>query len=146
MPDSILDWGIELILSLQNTFSGSLGFMELVTLLGHEYFFFFVLPIFFWVIDIQYGLRLAIFIGVTNSINLFFKVILNDPRPYWYDTRVEMLAPPETGFGIPSGHAQNAVVVWWLLASYLRRKWALAVAVLIIFLVGMSRMKRGSRA
>jgi hypothetical protein len=45
-----------------------------------------------------------------------------------------------TGFGLPSGHTQNTVVIWTYLASQFKRRWFWVVAALLMVLVPLSRI------
>ena len=47
---------------------------------------------------------------------------------------------PRITFGAPSGHAQNAVVVWGTLANRIKTRAAWIIAIIIIFLIGISRI------
>jgi hypothetical protein len=49
----------------------------------------------------------------------------------------------ETSFGVPSGHAQDAAVIWGLMAAHLRKWWGWLVALLLILLIGLSRLYLG---
>jgi membrane-associated phospholipid phosphatase len=49
----------------------------------------------------------------------------------------------ETSFGVPSGHSQIAAGVWGMLAASLRKWWGWLIAVLIILLIGISRLYLG---
>jgi hypothetical protein len=49
----------------------------------------------------------------------------------------------QTDFGIPSGHSQNGVVIWGLLADWGKRPWMWWAAGTIVFLTGLSRMYLG---
>ncbi|MBK8780902.1 MAG: hypothetical protein IPO22_03685 [Anaerolineales bacterium] len=40
----------------------------------------------------------------------------------------------ETSFGIPSGHAQNAMSVWGIIAAYRKQTWVWVAAIFLIFL------------
>jgi hypothetical protein len=42
-------------------------------------------------------------------------------------------------FGIPSGHAQQAVAIWGFAAGSIRRGWAWVVAIVLMLLIGLSR-------
>ncbi len=79
---------------------------------------------------------------ISGGLNSVLKIILHGPRPYWYQTQVKALST-ETSFGIPSGHAQNAVVIWGTIAAYIRRTWAWISAIILIFLIGLSRVYLG---
>jgi len=56
---------------------------------------------------------------------------------------VRLLGNPETSFGIPSGHALNAVTVWGTMAYHIKRQWAWIAAGLLILLIGLSRIYLG---
>jgi hypothetical protein len=64
---------------------------------------------------------------------------LQGPRPYWISTQVAVLGV-ESSFGVPSGHAQNSVAFWGMLAAGLHRSWAWAAALLIMLFIGLSRL------
>jgi len=66
-------------------------------------------------------------------------VAFHAPRPYWYSKDVKALSAEGT-FGLPSGHAQRAVVLFGALAAWLKRGWAWAAAIALILLVGLSRL------
>lgn len=116
--------------------------MRLVSLLGQEEFFIILMPVVYWCVDASTGLRVGIMLLFTNFANTFFKLMLHGPRPYWIDTRVHAYGT-ETSFGVPSGHSQTAASVWGLLAVSLKKRWAVTAAILLIFLIGLSRLYLG---
>ena len=139
MIQSIYDSGIAFIISFQALGAWLSSPMQLLSFLGNDLFFLLVAPVFFWCIDAALGVRLGLFLMISASINEALKLFLHSPRPYWYSPRVTALSA-EPSFGIPSGHAQNAVVVWGTLAHYINKLWAWIVAIVLIFLIGLSRM------
>jgi membrane-associated phospholipid phosphatase len=143
MPQDILNQGIAFILFLQNLGDWLIGPMNFFTFFGNQEFFFLILPAFYWCIDSRLGMRLAVALLLSNGLNSVLKTTFHDPRPYWLDERVRLLTNPETSFGIPSGHAQNSVVIWGTLAAYLQRWWGWVIAVAMIFLISLSRMYLG---
>jgi membrane-associated phospholipid phosphatase len=140
--DGILKLGVDLIMWLQSLGSWTVKPMEFLSFLGAEEFFLMVAPAVIWCSNASLGLRMCLFLMVGASVNHAFKVIFHGPRPYWADTRVLGLSV-ETSFGIPSGHASNAVVVWGTLAAYLRNRLAWVMAGILIFLIGLSRLALG---
>jgi membrane-associated phospholipid phosphatase len=133
--------GIAIIHSLQSLGHWLLSPMLLFTLLGDELFYLLVAPAIFWCLDAGLGFRMGLYLMVCGGLNSVIKIVFHGPRPYWYTQNVEALSPkPETSFGIPSGHAQNAVVFWGTLAHGLRKNWGWGIAVLLMFLIGLSRM------
>jgi hypothetical protein len=49
----------------------------------------------------------------------------------------------ETSFGIPSGHAQNAVSLWGTWAYSMKHRWAWIVAIVVALMIGISRLYLG---
>jgi membrane-associated phospholipid phosphatase len=140
--EQLIDSGIDLILFLQSLGDWLFPIMQGITYLGNEEFYLLILPILYWCVDASLGLRVGLILMISSSINALFKVMLHSPRPYWVDTRVIAYAA-ENSFGIPSGHAQNAVAVWGIWAAYIRKSWAWVMAILIILLIGFSRLVLG---
>ena len=143
MPESILNWGIELILSLQNLGDWLTGPMNVFTFLGNEDFFLLLFPFLYWCIETQVGIRLGVYLVLNIGLNELIKAGFHDPRPYWFDSRVRLLTGGEFSFGIPSGHAQNGVVIWSGLAAQIRRGWAWGIAVVLASFIGFSRIYLG---
>lgn len=143
MPESVLQWGIAVILTMQGWGDWLVGPMNLFTYTGNLEFYLLVLPAIYWCWNARLGVRVGVVLLVGMAINLIVKIAFHDPRPYWLDPQVMLWARPESTFGIPSGHSQNAVAIWGLLAVYGRRAWGWAAAVLLIFLIGLSRMYLG---
>jgi hypothetical protein len=96
----------------------------------------------YWCIDSAIGLRVAIILMLSGSVNDLFKMALHSPRPYWISSQVKALST-ETSFGVPSGHAQLAASIWGMLAACLRTRWAWLAAVLLTLLIGLSRLYLG---
>lgn len=116
--------------------------MRFFTFIGTPDFFVFVLPIVYWCIDAGLGIRIGFILLFSNGFNEIVKLALRGPRPYWISAQVRPLSA-EASFGAPSGHAQIAAGVWGTVAAAIRRPWAWVLAVLVIFLIGVSRMYLG---
>jgi membrane-associated phospholipid phosphatase len=134
--------GIQIILFLQSLGAWLVEPMKLVTFLGNEEFYLFVAPAILWCLDMDLGLRIGLYLMVSGSLNTIIKMAFHGPRPYWIDTRLKVYTT-EISFGVPSGHSQNAVVVWGTLANWLRSGWAWIAALALIFLIGFSRVYLG---
>ncbi|GAB4580339.1 MAG: phosphatase PAP2 family protein [Anaerolineales bacterium] len=143
MPESVLNWGIQIILSLQSLGDALVGPMNLFTFLGNEDFYLLLFPFLYWCVECQLGIRMGVYLVLSIGMNELLKVGFHDPRPYWYDAQVRLLTGAEFSFGIPSGHAQNSVVIWSGLAAQIRRGWAWGGAVLLALLIGFSRIYLG---
>ena len=139
---TILDFGIRLIVALQGLGPWLTLPMKLLSSLGTEDFYMLALPVIYWCVDSVGGIRLALLLMLSTNVNAALKLAFHGPRPYWYSPDVRALAS-ETSFGVPSGHAQNAAIVWGLLASILRKWWGWLVAVLLTLFIGISRLYLG---
>jgi membrane-associated phospholipid phosphatase len=138
----LVENGIQLILAIQGLGEWLVAPMQFFTALGYENFFLLILPLLYWSIDSRLGLRVGLILITSTGVNELFKLAFAGPRPYWVSALVRPYSS-ETSFGIPSGHAQNAVSVWGMIAAYIRKPWAWIVAVPLMFLIGFSRMVLG---
>lgn len=143
MPDTMLDWGVNLILNLQTLGSWLVVPMSVITTAGSGALMLVITAIIYWCVDTRWGLRLGVTLMLTIAINETLKVAIHDPRPYWYDPRVQLLTSPHGSFGIPSGHSATALVGWGLLAVFLATGWVWLIAATVILLVGLSRVYLG---
>jgi membrane-associated phospholipid phosphatase len=138
----ILDLGIKLVIFLQSMGGWLTLPMQVFSFLGTEEFLLIIAPAVYWCIDAGLGLRLGLYLMINAGLNDSFKVLCHAPRPFWIDTQVKALSV-ETSFGIPSGHAVNSTTMFGTLAASLR-KWAVwVVTVLLLFIIGLSRLYLG---
>ncbi len=116
--------------------------MFALTWLGYFPFFLIALPLAYWLWDKAAATRLAVLIMVTAVLNGFLKDLIQDPRP---DPALFALDGDRTStsYGLPSGHAQVAMVMWTWIALEIRRAWAWALAAALIAGIGFSRLYLG---
>lgn len=138
--DSLLNSGLQIISSIQNLGAWLTPWMKLFTFLGNTEFYLLVAPAILWCIDARLGMRLGLFLMINGMVNSALKVAFHGPRPYWYTRNVKVYGSAENSFGVPSGHAQNAVVVWGTMAERIKHRAAWIVAILLMFLIGISRL------
>ncbi|MCY1201892.1 PAP2 superfamily protein [compost metagenome] len=115
--------------------------MRFFTLLGYEKFILFFLPLGYWAWHRGVFLRLLVLVAVTALLNAWLKDHWQDPRP---DIALRMDHEVGDSFGLPSGHAQIAVVIWFWLAFELRRAWAWAVSGVVVAGIIFSRLYLGA--
>lgn len=115
---------------------------NILTFLGDEEFFILMLAALYWCVNQALGIKVAVMLLIANSTNAFFKFLFRTPRPFWFSDSV-IGYHSESSFGLPSGHSQLPASVWGWLAVEVRKKWFTAVALLIIFLIGLSRIYLG---
>ena len=140
--DPILEWGIEFIVAVQVIRSPLLdAFFQGVTFLGDAEFYLLLAPIFIWCVDYRLGARLGVVFLASSYLNAFVKNLLAQPRPCALEP--EVCVVEAEGHGLPSGHSQNAVVFWGIIAHWVGQAWAWAVAILLMVLIGFSRVYLG---
>lgn len=117
-------------------------FMTTISQLGTAYVYLVIFTLIYWCFDTGLGLRIGMILMLSESLNGILKILFHSPRPYWVDSRVKAYAGEST-FGLPSGHSQNAVSVYGLIATSRQRKWIWIAALILILLIGISRMYLG---
>lgn len=134
---------METVLWLQSLASPALdAFFTAVTMLGSGEFYAAMVAIVYWCIDRRAGFRMGLLVSLTLFVNAAIKDTLRLPRPAGPELR---LLAPETGrgYGFPSGHAQGTTAAWAYLYTSFRRRWLLAAGMVIVLLVGLSRLYLG---
>jgi membrane-associated phospholipid phosphatase len=140
----LLQWGLDFIRTIQSAAGPGLTvFMKLITNFGAAPVYLLLLSLIFWCYDEKKGLRLGLALMVSFWLNLAFKFLLHQPRPFWeaYDPSVGMIR--ENLHGLPSGHAQLSLTFWIIVASWGKRKWLYCAAILFCLLIGFSRIYLG---
>lgn len=116
--------------------------MKGFTFLGNAEFYMFAMTALYWWWDARLGLRVALMLFFSVWINDILKVVFHMPRPYWTSKGIRALSN-QSSFGFPSGHAQNSVGIWGLLAQSSGRRWARPMALFLILLISLSRIYLG---
>ena len=137
--ETLFDSGISLILAFQNLGEWLLLPMRFFSFLGTEDFYILVLPVLYWSVDAALGLRVGVIVLLSAGTNTIFKFIFHSPRPYCVNTEVKALSA-EPSFGLPSGHAQNAISIWGMVGGYFRKKWVWVLAIILILGISLSRL------
>jgi membrane-associated phospholipid phosphatase len=141
--DSFFLSGLDFIRSVQTTASPLFTvIMLIISFIGWEFMLLMIL-ILFWCINEKKGLRLGFALLISLWINITLKYFFDQPRPFFegYDPSVGMINVSMGG--LPSGHAQNSLVVLFIIASWLKNKWAYSCAAFLCLLIGFSRIYLG---
>jgi membrane-associated phospholipid phosphatase len=148
-----LERGLECIRWLQGFRSPVLDLaMRGFSALGNESFFLLLFPFLYWCLDSRLGLRVSVVYFLSGWLNHALKQALAQPRPMDLAAGINLVE--QSGYGLPSGHAQGAVVLWGLLAlEAVRRgaparsggasRWVWAPAALLMLGIGLSRVYLG---
>jgi membrane-associated phospholipid phosphatase len=137
----IYEFGIQLIAFLQTMSPVLDGLMKFFTFLGTVEFYLILIPLIYWIVSTSLGFRVLLLLLGTDFLGVSFKQLLHQPRPYWIGN-VKPLAA-ETSYGIPSSHASDSIAVWGYLAYVLNKSWLWALSILLVLLIGLSRMYLG---
>lgn len=138
--DGLIQWGLEIVRWVQTFRTPVLDqFFLSINFLGDEEFYLLFLPVLFWCLSKTLGVRLGVLFFLSMYVNQFLKDFFAAPRPYQIDSK--LYAPvKQTGFGIPSGHAQGTTTVWGFIATQLKSPLWWSIAVLIPLFVGIGRI------
>ncbi len=140
--EPLLHWGLEVIRTVQQVQSPLLNsFFFAVSGLGSSFFLLLVLPALFWCVDYRLGLRVAVLCTLSAFCNSSLKALFAQPRPF--DLVPELGIGRAGGYGLPSGHAQESVVLWGSIAHFTGNKWFRALTVILLLLIGFSRVYLG---
>jgi len=142
--EAILRWGLDFIRLLQSGANPPLTVcMRIITELGSPVVYIILLPIIYWCIDEKKCLHLGIMILISVWLNIVLKFVFDQPRPFFeaYDPSVGIIHERMGGF--PSGHAQNSLVMWMIIASWGKQKRFYGIAALFCLLIGFSRVYLG---
>jgi membrane-associated phospholipid phosphatase len=116
------------------------AFFSIVTELGGELFLISVLLIGYWAFRKREAMIITLVLIVSILANYWLKYAIGNPRPpvsYWYGD-VEA-----TNFSTPSGHAQNAGTMYSWLAGKVKTWWMILASLILMFLIGISRVYLG---
>jgi membrane-associated phospholipid phosphatase len=139
--ESLVPWGTEVLVRVQGLSSEwVVAVFALFSFLGQAEFYILLLPLVYWCIDRRIGIGLGYMVMFSAWLNNLVKYLFAIPRPA--DPRLS-LPYPETSPSFPSGHAQNAVANWGYLAMRFRTRAMTVVAILLIVLIGLSRIVLG---
>ena len=109
-----------------------------VTQFGSVYALIPFLAILYWIWNKDTVLRLGVLTVSSLILNKVLKLVFALPRP---DEIVPLITA--TGWGMPSGHGQLAVVVWGWLAIVAERRSMKIASILMIVLISFSRIYLG---
>lgn len=140
--EALWEWGMNLVIAIQQIQGPVLdNIFQVITFMGEKEFYLFLLPLLFWCVDFGLGVRLAVLFLLSSCLNVGLKDLWRQPRPFDLNPSVGLSFAE--GYGLPSGHAQSAVVIWGSIAAWLRNGWFWGIAIGLMVLTGFSRIYLG---
>lgn len=120
--------------------------MLLVTKLGEETAFLVMALIFFWCVDKKRGYFIMTVGFMGTMISQVMKMLFRIPRPWVLDPNFKVVGNAQEaagGYSFPSGHSQSAVGVLGSVAATAKHRWTVALCIVFMVLVPISRMYLG---
>ena len=127
---------------LQANAPGLAIFMLLVSILGAPEFYLVVIPLILWCYSKSLGLRLLFLLSISAAFNAMLKILFHAPRPYWVSAEVKAFSSEPT-FGMPSAAAQISLTFLGYICTWFKKRILWLVCIVLIILVGISRMYLG---
>ncbi len=127
--------------------SGSNGFwdsfFQLITQLGEAVPLVVLSLILYWTINKEKGLYVLYSLLLALNISFFLKDIFKLPRPIGEEGIRSLRVETAKGYAFPSGHTANTAALWSALAIAFKKNYLKIFAVVLIALVGLSRLYLG---
>jgi len=142
--EPVLFWGLDFIRTVQTvSFPALTLVMRIITAMGSFVIILPALLVLYWCAGEKKGLRLFLMFNISLWINMSLKFFFDQPRPFFegYDPSVGIIY--ERMGGLPSGHAQNTLVVFFIFASWVKKNWVYVFTSVLCFLIGFSRIYLG---
>ncbi|MHA1688747.1 MAG: phosphatase PAP2 family protein [Promethearchaeota archaeon] len=114
-------------------------FFRYITELGGTLLYLGIIFSIYWGIDKKFGKTLFVIYSISSIVNYYAKALIGNERPpqeQWILIGVGHLATP-------SGHTMSSMVFWGYTAMKIKRTSMWILSVIIIFLVGLSRIYLG---
>jgi len=139
-----MDAMIEIIKFIQSFSSPFLDMLfELVTMVGDDMFFIFFIALYYWCFNKAFGYKLAFICLTSGVLNTIIKEIVRFPRPIGYEGIKSIRVETAGGYAFPSGHTQQTTALFTTLMLEFKKRWINIIGIVIVILVGFSRMYLG---
>ena len=142
------NWGNDIIVSIQAVHNPVLdGFFNAITFMGEAEFYLLIFPLIIWAFDKSIGQRTVFLVFFGLTVNAWVKEAFGHPRPFEWpsiaNSPVLDLNQNARGPGLPSGHAQASLMLWYYLAYHFKKRWLWALATILFVLISFSRIYLG---
>lgn len=118
--------------------------VELITMLGEQYFFIMIIAYLYWNVSKKSGFTMASVFLFSAVVNNGLKILVRAPRPFeTLDFIAGKRVETATGYSFPSGHTQGAATFFTTAAVLIRRRAFTVLAALIMIAVAVSRIYLG---
>lgn len=148
-------WEVTLMEWLQaNLGSTAISMMSFFSLFGEELPLILIVGFIYWSYDKKLGRRMGLSAIMGLTWSTMIKNLVLRRRPYFDHENIKILRIVEPhgdiydisiqGYSFPSAHSTNAVTVFGSLATNLRKRWIVILAIILPMLTGISRFVVGA--
>jgi membrane-associated phospholipid phosphatase len=126
--------------ALRGSMPWAAPFFSAITMLGSAYFYVALIAVGYWTFDKRASRRTALLLLASSYTNYWLKASLRNPRPppsNW------LPGTEASNYSLPSGHAQSSTTVWGWLSLNSGRAWVWGLSLVLILLIGVSRVYIG---
>ena len=147
-------WETKLMIWLQSVLGEGFAPMgSFMTRLGEEVVLIAIMGFLYWSYDKEYGKYVGINILAGCLWNPMVKNVFLRRRPYFDTPAIKCIRPVSPsadiydiaaqGYSFPSGHSMNSAIAYSSIANYKKKKLMWLLAVIIVLMVGFSRVYLG---
>jgi membrane-associated phospholipid phosphatase len=146
--EPLWNWGNEIIIAIQTIHNPALdGFFNAVTFMGEAEFYLLIFPLIMWAFNKSIGQRAVFLVFLGLTVNAWVKDAFGHPRPFEWPSvatsPVLKLNETARGPGLPSGHTQASLILWYYLAYHFKKQWLWILATILFVFVSFSRIYLG---
>ena len=139
-----MDWQISVLQFFSNMRSPLLNkLFEVITISTESAVLLLVVATVYWCINKKLGQKLGFTLLFSMVINGLIKNLIKAPRPFELGVVEPLRQQTATGHSFPSGHTQAATTFWLGWMTHIHKKWLYYTGIVIIALVGLSRIYLG---
>ncbi|MBS4539726.1 phosphatase PAP2 family protein [Clostridium sp. D2Q-11] len=111
-----------------------------ITNIGGELFYILALTVVYWCISKNVGAKMFTILVFSVFGNSVLKTVFATERPFMFEGINPLYEQSAPGYAFPSGHTQGTTTFWFFTMKKLKKTSIYILGVLIILLVGFSRL------
>ena len=135
---------LEILRNIQSIANPFLDILfQLITICGEQMVLVLIISIIYWVKDKKFGEYIAYAVLTSVLVNCVVKDIFKFKRPIGEEGIRTLREKTATGYSFPSGHTQGAGSFYGAMAIYIKKKVMYIIAIIMIILIGFSRLYLG---
>lgn len=139
--EPLFEFGLQATRWLQEQYPELETLMASVSALGRFEAYLAILPLIYWSFSKSFGRSLVYVTALGQLTTSLAKQAFRGPRPFWLDSSLAL--SEESSYGVPSGHASTAMIVYGYSALRARRTGVWILAITMIALMSLSRVYLG---